>query len=229
MEVENNVICSPVPSPQPLPSQVLKNVIVVFDESIDTSLQNFLKEKLINCNASISNNWKPFGVGYSTHLITKNTTSTLAKHVYNLGGFIVSPEWVVECEKRQERILENEEIKSTPIPTVVNETNDKTTLPMDVTTTPDLLPSVFRSLVIYIWNDVDKAKEIRRHIIAYDGDVVDSISKNTTHVIANNWNEEFTNARATMPNLFIVKSRWVYDSVKKKSLQKERPYFVHVE
>jgi len=129
------------------------------------------------------------------------------------------------AKKKQERLPENEEIKLSPIPTLVSESNDKITS-MEVTTIPDLLPSVFRSLVICIWNDVDKVKELMRHIVAYDGDVVESITKNTTHVIAQNWNDEFTNARANMPNLFIVKSRWAYDSIKKKSLQKERLYFL---
>jgi len=225
MDVNDNVISSPTPSQQ---TQVLKNVVAVFDESIDESMRKLLKEKLINCGASISNTWKAFGTGYSTHLIAKECSviSPLSKHVYNLGGYIVSPEWVTECEKGA-RVPEDDanKVTASSISETISDSNEyKSATPMDVTS--DSLPSVFRSLVICIWPDVDKVKEIKRHIVAFDGDVVESITKNTTHIIAQNWASEFNTAIIDVPNILVVKPRWAYDSIKKKSRQRERPYYV---
>jgi len=82
------------------------------------------------------------------------------------------------------------------------------------------LPTIFRGLKISISDNVDDIEKMKRYIIAYDGDIVDSYHINeATHHITN----KLENIPAAADLLF-VKPDWIWTSITTECLQPEENF-----
>lgn len=88
---------------------------------------------------------------------------------------------------------------------------------------------MFSGIEIYIYGTLapDVFRNIRRHVTAYDGDVVTTCATSTTHVIADGiWDDTLATLICTYDHLSVVTPAWVLASIEKKELQDETLYAV---
>ncbi|XP_064610448.1 DNA ligase 3-like [Liolophura sinensis] len=77
------------------------------------------------------------------------------------------------------------------------------------------LPDVFRGVKIYLPSNLEKFKELKRYIIAFDGDVVSEVEKSeATHIISDKGKSPVSKNGITV----CVTSAWLWACIRKKTL-----------
>ncbi|XP_071807715.1 chromodomain-helicase-DNA-binding protein 1-like [Asterias amurensis] len=90
------------------------------------------------------------------------------------------------------------------------------------------LPSFFRGVTVSFC-DVDDGdlKKLTRYVVAYDGDVSETVDETTTHIVAKEDTSEvqtLLDMKASNPDAVVVSTRWLQDCIAKQSHINEEKY-----
>jgi len=187
-------------------TEVFKQVRIVFADMVD---QQRLSQLVNDMSGTFVDKWSK----EATHLIASKF-SPVVEQAARAAHFIVTPNWIVDCYDEQ-RVI-SEELYCCEIPGNI-------LAPMKVKP----LPNLFTGMAIYIHVDVDRALELRRYIVAFNGDISEYVADATTHVVlspdAMNGEEYLEmNSGVTLVNPF-----WIWDSINTRKLRDTSAYTIN--
>jgi len=233
---DNDIVISRTPPKQKEPDQIFSSVSVVIS-GYDKETTEKLTSIIVSNGGHVQDSWVYLGPAKTTHLITE-TKDDMFDHVSNLGGIIVTKNWVLGCElacqiipvhrflysdePQRDASQPKQQKQQQPQPSSASlSTNDN----------PDSqkLLDVFTGCTVYLFGDVQKRRVVKRYLVAYNADLLDDFDEDlVTHVITDNtdWTPALNNMKR-VGGVHIVRSSWVWQSVNQESKVKERDHYMH--
>eukprot|EP01107_Rhizomastix_libera_P007615 TRINITY_DN2263_c0_g1_i2.p1 TRINITY_DN2263_c0_g1~~TRINITY_DN2263_c0_g1_i2.p1 ORF type:complete len:1105 (+),score=388.13 TRINITY_DN2263_c0_g1_i2:81-3395(+) len=167
--------------------------------------------------AVISTEWSEIGNKASTHLICSDETP-LYSHVYNLGGLIVKPGWILTCHKSKKHFNEM---------SYIFDPKEQPSEPFKILKD---LPEIFHSgMKFWLCCFEFESEEcvLKRYLVAHGGHIASSIEQ-ATCIIVGDSEEQLATCHDDLATrkVYVVSSQWAWDSINGRTRMKESAYRV---